>query len=197
MSPFRLIVDAPASAAANMATDEMLLLGQGTADSLPTLRFYTWLEPCVSIGYFQSVEAFAWGSQNAAQSIIRRITGGGAVQHGKDLTFSITATLPNPCIPSSVKDSYLKINEAVRVGLKPLYPMLDYADCRDVLSMRERQKDRICFEKPDCHDLLLKGKKILGASQRRIGNKFLHQSALYLDAPQETLIRACVIPRLW
>ncbi len=181
---FRLIVDQPASPSANMAIDEMLMLGQGRADSIPTLRFYTWSESCMSIGYFQSVKDFP------KQSVIRRITGGGSVQHGKDLTFSITATFPNDIIPSAVKDSYLKVNEAVRVGLKPLFPALDYADCRDVLSMRERQRDRVCFEKPDCHDLLLGGRKILGASQRRIGNKFLHQSALYLDGSKETLISA-------
>lgn len=167
-----------------MAIDEMLMLGQGRADSVPALRFYTWSESCMSIGYFQSVNDFA------KRAVIRRITGGGSVQHGNDLTFSITATFPNNIIPTGVKDSYLKVNEAVRVGLKPLYPALDYADCRDSLSMRERQRDRICFEKPDCHDLLLGGRKILGASQRRIGNKFLHQSALYLDAPKEILISA-------
>ncbi len=194
MSVFRLIVNAPLDARHNMAVDEALMLGQGDVGSRPTLRFYTWSENALSLGYFQSVQAFATSpsSDTRASSVVRRITGGGAVLHGRDLTFSITATLPQQTIPSAVKDSYLKINEAVRIGLQKLYPSIDYADCRDVLSMRERQKERVCFETPDCHDLLLNGKKILGASQRRIGNKFLHQSSLYLDYPHQHLIDSLV-----
>ncbi len=190
MSLFRLIVDTASSAQTNMATDEMLMLGQGRPDSIPTLRFYTWSENALSVGYFQSVEEFDRPGRDGSKpaSVVRRLTGGGVVRHGRDLTFSITATLPQAQIPSAVKDSYLKINEAVRIGIKNLYPSIDYADCRDVKSMRERQKDRVCFEKPDCHDLLLNGKKILGASQRRIGNKFLHQSSLTLDQPYPILI---------
>jgi lipoate-protein ligase A len=190
MNAFRLIVDAPSDARNNMAVDEALMLGQGRPESVPTLRFYTWSEDALSIGYFQSVREFDKPSRYGSKpsSVVRRLTGGGVVRHGHDLTFSITATMPNPLIPSAVKDSYLKINEAVRIGLKQIYPTLDYADCRDVKSMRERQKDRVCFEKPDCHDLLLNGKKILGASQRRIGNKFLHQSSLTADQPYPVLI---------
>ncbi len=190
MNAFRLILDTPSDARHNMAVDEALMLGQGKSESIPTLRFYTWSENALSIGYFQSVQDFDNRSRNGSRpsSVVRRLTGGGVVRHGQDLTFSLTLTMPHPQIPSAVKESYLKINEAVRVGLKKIYPSLDYADCRDVKSMRERQKDRICFEKPDCHDLLLNGKKILGASQRRIGSKFLHQSSLTLDQPYPVLI---------
>ncbi len=190
MSKFRLILDAPSDARHNMAVDEALMLGQGRPESIPTLRFYTWSENALSIGYFQSVDEFDKPGRDGAKpsSVVRRLTGGGVVRHGHDLTFSLAVTMPHPQIPSGVKDSYLRINEAVRIGLKKIYPALDYADCRDVKSMRERQKDRVCFEKPDCHDLLLSGKKILGASQRRIGNKFLHQSSLTLDQPYAVLI---------
>lgn len=190
MNEFRLILDAPSDARHNMAVDEALMLGQGRPESILTLRFYTWSENALSIGYFQSVQDFDTPKHDGSRpsSVVRRLTGGGVVRHGQDLTFSLTVTMPHPQIPSAVKESYLKINEAVRVGLKKIYPSLDYADCRDVKSMRERQKDRVCFEKPDCHDLLLNGKKILGASQRRIGNKFLHQSSLTLDQPYPRLI---------
>ncbi len=190
MNVFRLIKDTASDARHNMAVDEALMLGQGASESIPTLRFYTWSENALSVGYFQSVQEFNRPSRDGSKpsSVVRRLTGGGVVRHGHDLTFSLTVTMPHPQIPSAVKESYLKINEAVRIGLKKIYPALDYADCRDVKSMRERQKDRVCFEKPDCHDLLLNGKKILGASQRRIGNKFLHQSSLALDQPYPILI---------
>ncbi len=187
MPIFRLILDAPRPAAMNMALDELLAAEQRRASEPPALRFYRWDSPSVSAGYFQSVASvdryFQCGKKGMA--LVRRITGGGAVLHGKDLTFSLAMKNPNSFFPTDTKTSYLKINEALRAGLLPLFPKLDYADCRTAAPMGRAGKERVCFEAPSCYDLLLDGEKVVGASQRRLGAVILHQSSVFLTLPFE------------
>ncbi len=177
---FRLVLDCDHSATFNMAADEYLMEVQKTPEALPTLRVYSWERSAVSIGYFQNTQEVERRLQGKAfGAIVRRITGGGLVTHGKDLTFSLTMKNESTLLPTDVKMSYLKISEALRIGLKDLYPELDYADCKTLPSGRG-QGQRVCFEEPACYDLLIQGKKILGASQRRKEGVILHQSSLFL-----------------
>ena len=189
MNRFRLIIDPPRRAALNMAIDEALLSGKA-ADARPTLRFYGWETPSVTAGYFQKIEKVAahFDAEKKGIPVVRRLSGGGAVLHGQDLTFSLCLPVPNAYFPSDVKSSYLKINEAVRTGLKADIPDIDYADCRTVTPAATKKGERVCFEKPACYDLLLHGKKVLGASQRRIGGRLLHQATLFLDLDRDLLI---------
>ena len=120
-------------------------------------------------------------------SVVRRITGGGVVIHGQDLTFSLAVKSSNPFFSGVAKNSYLKVNEALRVGLKTLYPKIDYVDCKNIPSGRGGG-DRVCFETPTCYDLLLDGKKIVGASQRRKKGAILHQSSVFLEGDRRNLI---------
>jgi lipoate-protein ligase A len=182
-SPFRLILDPPREAAQNMALDEVLSRAQSETGAFPSLRFYGWDSPAVTVGYFEDVAKAAkrFQAKKNQLAVVRRLTGGGAVLHGKDLTFSLCLRLPSAHFPTDVKSSYLRINEAIRAGLKPAYPAIDFADCRTALSVSASQKERVCFESLSCYDLLSGGKKILGASQRRIGRTMLHQSTLFLE----------------
>ena len=182
----RLILDSAHSATFNMAADEFLMDRQSRPGSTPTLRVYFWRTPSVSIGYFQGIEKTA-RRLGGKMEIVRRITGGGLVQHGEDLTFSLVLRNQNPFLPADVKMSYLKINEALRQGLKEIYPELDYADCKTVPSGRG-SGERICFEKPSCYDLLIGGKKVVGASQRRKDGVILHQSTVFLNDSRKILI---------
>ncbi len=182
MQKLRLILDPPRPPALNMAVDEYLMQA-----GEPALRFYSWDRPSVSIGYFQSVADAA--KKFKGLPVVRRISGGGSVRHGEDLTFSLALPVDNPFFPTDVKSSYLRINEAVRTGLKDRYAALDYADCRTVPAGKRQGGERICFDAPACYDLLLSGKKVLGASQRRIGKDLLHQSALFLSGERAELIR--------
>ena len=175
-----------------MAIDEMLMLSEAGQGTLPVLRFYGWEEPSITAGYFQKVEHVAkkFDAYKKGIPVTRRLSGGGAVLHGEDLTFSLCLPLPSPYFPTDVKSSYLKINEAVRAGLKADYPEIDYADCRTVPSEKSQSKERICFDSPACYDLLWNGRKILGSSQRRIGGHLLHQATLFLNADKEFLTRS-------
>lgn len=173
-----------------MAIDETLFESLALdPERRPILRFYTWEKPAVTAGVFQDVSELARRLRRKAKSIevIRRLTGGGMVLHGKDLTFSLVMKVSDPLIRGDVKASYLKINEALLAGLKDLFEELDFADCRTVVPSGRGKKDRICFEKPTCYDVLKRGQKVVGASQRRTHGVLLHQSTVFLERPAEEL----------
>lgn len=184
-SVFRLIPSQRHSASLNMAIDEILMDSQNSTgvQNIPALRFYSWAQPAASAGYFQNIEDLArrLDFRKARLEVVRRLTGGGLVLHGADLTFSLTMRIPQPLIAGSVKDSYLKINEALLTGLRAFYTGLDFADCKTVPSGRGGGRERICFEAPSCYDLLWNSKKVVGASQRRKNGVLLHQSSVFLD----------------
>lgn len=176
----RVIFDGPGDAARNMAVDESLFETQKKPDALPTLRFYTWNRPAVTIGYFQSFE------EVAERPAVRRLTGGGSVLHGRDLTFSFTARYPSAWAAAEPKTSYLKLHDIIRRELLPSYQALDFADCASLPSARARG-GRACFENASCYDLLLGTQKIVGASQRRSCGALLHQCSILLGEEPRSL----------
>jgi lipoate-protein ligase A len=171
-----------------MAIDEYLMTGGADPDKAPILRFYAWEADAYTIGYFQRVDEVIkkYGLDSAGIQVVRRLTGGGLVRHRKDLTFSLVIGHPNRFFPGDTKSSYLKINEALMAGLKTVYPELDFADCKTI-PLGRGGKERVCFESPACYDLLYKGKKVVGASQRRSGGAILHQSTVFLDKDHKIL----------
>lgn len=89
---WRLILDRKHRAAYNMAADEIMLKSYADGSSLPTLRLYGWQKPAISIGYFQGLEKSKSDQdycRNLDIEIVRRPTGGRAVVHGADITFSV------------------------------------------------------------------------------------------------------------
>ena len=184
----RLILDTARRPTLNMAIDEFLMESQKDSASLPTLRLYQWEAPAYSIGYFQSVEEVKRRFQCVEKKIpvVRRMTGGGTVPHRDDLTLSLALKESTAPFLKELKASYLRVNEAIREGLAANYSGLDYADCRSVPSGRAG-KSLACFDKASCYDLLLGGKKVVGASQRRQGGVILHQSSIFLQGDPKIL----------
>ena len=192
MLPCRLFVDPPADGAWNMAVDEALL--DDAADSgLATLRFYQWREPTLSLGYFQRYaerESHA-ASRNAA--IVRRLSGGGALLHDRELTYSL-------CLPASHSMSrqsaqlygivHSTVIEAFTVKSVPARLYNDVA-IRGTPSERRR---RISLLRPpqsrrrraaSAGDSVNKGDsaiKIVGSAQRRRRGAVLQHGAVLLDA---------------
>jgi lipoate-protein ligase A len=184
----RLILDPPRPALLNMAIDETLAESQKNPKSAPVLRLYFWEKPAYSIGYFQDAAQISnrFGCAKKKIPVVKRMTGGGAVFHDKDLTFSLCLRLPSPWIPRDTKSSYLKINEALRESFRKSHPKVEFADCKTIPSGRAKG-ERICFESPACYDLLLDGKKIVGASQRRQGDVMLYQSTVFFEEARGNL----------
>src|SRR2546430_8778970 len=87
---WRLLLDPPAEGAWNMAVDEVLLEGVAAGSSPPTLRFYTWTPACLSLGYFQPFSVVnVEGCRGLGIDIVRRPTGGRAILHDRELTYSV------------------------------------------------------------------------------------------------------------
>src|SRR5262245_3748574 len=95
MDRLRLLIDPPASGAWNMAVDEALLETAAT-EGLPTLRFYEWERPTLSLGYFQSAADRVHHAASRECPVVRRASGGGAIVHDRELTYSIAVPQANP-----------------------------------------------------------------------------------------------------
>ena len=165
----RLILDSKLSAFKNMAIDESLLRH---AES-PVLRIYEWEQACVSLGYFQKASLAPAGTP-----FVRRYTGGGLVEHGNDLTYTLVLPADHPLTLAGTLPSYRAIHEAVA-------STLEAAGIACHLATTQPKKDHAsCFLKPVPADVLdSQGKKLAGAAQRRTRQGCLHQGSILLSGP--------------
>jgi len=177
----------PHSAALNMAIDEILL----RQAERPALRVYRWSEPAVSFGYFEKVstaEAIA-----AGRAAVRRWTGGGIVEHGEDLTYTLFIPQGHPFLRHAASETYRQIHETIA-------GFLVGAGMRaEVLSASHASVSRACFASPVQHDLVADGIKVAGAAQRRTRWGLLHQGSirapLFREGECENLAEAfCASP---
>lgn len=152
----------------NMAIDEAIL--RSTHE--PILRFYNWATPCVSLGYFQSFQEISARFPN--QILVRRWTGGGAVEHGSDLTFSLIVPRGHALAQLRPSESYLRIHQILIKAMQ--LPAAKLVCEPNALSGES------CFESPVAGDILLDGKKICGGAQRRSRYGLLHQGSLLTHA---------------
>src|SRR5438270_12358260 len=91
---WRLLLDTSAAGAWNMAVDEVLLDGVAAGATPPTLRFYQWAPPCLSLGYFQPFDVVNLeGCRRLGVEVVRRPTGGRAILHDRELTYSVALPL--------------------------------------------------------------------------------------------------------
>ena len=177
---WRLIKTGQDSAAMNMAIDEAMLLTQ--EDSFqPTLRFYDWLQSAFSFGYFQRISEEVDVAACAAQGIeiVRRMTGGGTVVHGRDVTYTIIVPHGSGGLPKDISAAYCAISDCLINGLQ----RLDIDVTHQVEKPTMGDVPNICLTNPAQYDTLLNGKKIAGVSQRRNRTGVMYQGYIALDLP--------------
>lgn len=183
--PLRVIRDGLAPAAWNMAVDEALL----HAATTPTLRLYGWRPHAVSLGWFQRHADFADLPPDV--DVVRRLTGGGAICHGDELTFSLA--LDADALPREVAASYALLHDAAIVALR----RVGVASRRLVggHAAAARPRERWCFAEPGDGDLVTDDGKLLGSAQRRLRSpreRVLHHGSLPLRRPELTPFVAAV-----
>lgn len=150
-----------------MALDELLL----RKASCPTLRIYRWSAPCVTFGYFQKFTEVR--SAHPILPVIRRRTGGGMVEHGNDLTFSLMIPRENKVARISPSLFYKKLHHALATLLRQTAKKeIRLAGEEEILSGPS------CFSAPAQDDLLCQGRKILGGAQCRSAGALLYQGSL-------------------
>ena len=155
-------------AAMNMAIDEALL---ETTQS-PALRFYGWQQPSISFGYFGRFADVA--DEQSRRDIVRRWTGGGIVFHGDDLTYSLVLPSDIAARFRSSRIIYSEVHAAIRQTLGSNSAVA-------LASAAAPKISEACFANPVEADVLLDGRKIAGAAQRRTRAGLLHQGSIQCD----------------
>jgi len=180
----------------NMAVDEELLARAQAGEAVPVLRFYEWDPPAVSLGRFQRIESAvnADACRRHGFDIVRRITGGRAVLHHQELTYSITARADNPLFPSTVLGTYKVIATGLLAGLKNLGIAAEMVSRggRHAALVEKKPKDQACFSSPSWYELLVSNKKLVGSAQRRMRGAFLQHGSILIDYDPQ--LEAEVIP---
>jgi len=168
----------PRSTAMNMAIDEALL----EAARVPSIRFYRWKSPALSFGYFGR---FADVAEYAIErDLVRRWTGGGIVFHGEDLTYSVIVPADDAAFAKSSNSIYEIVHRALRNVLATNGGRVELAAIgRDAVLRRPRTAQRavpsnVCFANPVSADVMVNGRKVAGAAQRRTRRGLLHQGSI-------------------
>ena len=156
----------------NMALDEVLL---GSAGDTAILRLYDWSEPTVSCGYFEPSASARCAAHG--RTVVRRWTGGGIVEHGEDLTYSLCVPRSCPFTALRSAESYRRIHAAVATALSRCGVSAEHHNFPEAAPPSAGEFNA-CFERPVLHDLVAGGRKIAGGAQRRNRTGLLHQGSI-------------------
>jgi lipoate-protein ligase A len=199
--PIRVLVDGPVDPAWNMAVDDALLhLRQSGAIDGTWVRLFGWSPPAVSIGRLQSpeeeldLEALA----AAGVAVVRRSTGGKAVYHSNELTYSLVGAVPDATWGENLHETYRRATRVIADALAHLGVATTLAPGRPrrsrpiatgagVASEEAPQMSAACFAVAFGHELVHEGRKICGSAQRRLTRAFLQHGSLLLGPEQARL----------
>ncbi|HNW27624.1 MAG TPA: lipoate--protein ligase family protein [Spirochaetota bacterium] len=186
----RLIPHAPRSGPENMALDEYLVSWHRRTGR-PVFRLYAWNPPAISLGRYQKIECVDRDACRAdGVDIVRRITGGSAIFHDRELTYSLVCTADDlNQRPTTIPEYYEIINRFLIVfyrwlGFRAIYAK-DSADARAGAG----QHAAFCFSSNEKYDIMINGKKIGGNAQRRIGKVVLQHGSIPLFIDRERIAR--------
>jgi lipoate-protein ligase A len=165
------------SAAMNMAIDQALL----ESAAAPSIRFYRWESPALSFGYFGRFAAVA--DKASERDLVRRWTGGGIVFHGEDLTYSIVIPASDPVFGESSMSIYENVHRALGKVLLEAGQRATVAGVDDPGSgINVAGYNGLCFANPVRADVIIDGRKVAGAAQRRTRAGLLQQGSVqYVD----------------
>ncbi|MDX2104909.1 MAG: lipoate--protein ligase family protein [Candidatus Melainabacteria bacterium] len=178
---FRLLQYQVFDAATNMALDEAILESHRKGLVPPTLRFYGWAPPAVSIGYSQKMDPDTIERiKSEGFDVVRRLTGGRAVLHFAELTYSFIAS--PPVLSEQLNEAYRQICNGLILGLKHLGVEADLGK-----SNKQYKDFSDCFMATTQADLQVNSKKMVGSAQLRRQGAVLQHGSILLDQPQNLL----------
>jgi len=187
---WRLLVDAPADGAWNMAVDEILLDGVAAGAAPPTLRFYEWMPACLSLGYFQPFDVVDTdGCRRLGVDVVRRPTGGRAILHDRELTYSVALPASLLGHDGGVLPSYYRLSLALQDGLRRLGVPATLAP--QSAARGPVAHGPVCFDRPSAHEILLQGRKLVGSAQMRRGGGILQHGSILVE-PRIDKLTACL-----
>jgi lipoate-protein ligase A len=173
-----------------MALDEAILVAHSEGLVPPTVRFYGWNPAALSIGYFQKVSEVDFPAlRSKGIGFVRRPTGGRAVLHDREVTYSIVVSESHPRMPSSVNESYRVLSMGLVEGFRNLGLR---ADMVSLAAEEEKEKymslgSAACFDSPSWYELVVEGRKITGSAQTRQRGVILQHGSILLDLDEDLL----------
>jgi len=177
---WRLLNTGEADGATNMATDEAILRAVAAGLVPPTLRFYAWQPACLSLGQAQSLaDVDEPACQARGYHVVRRPTGGRAILHTDELTYSVTAPEDEPRVAGGIVESYRQLSEGLLAGLRELGVPGSEAHHPDAANPRA-EVNPVCFQVPSTYEITVGGKKLVGSAQVRREGVVLQHGALPL-----------------
>jgi lipoate-protein ligase A len=175
----RVLQDAPLDGAVNMARDEALLSRVGRHESPPTLRLYQWNQPTISLGYFQRHADYeSLPVPVAGLSVVRRLTGGGAILHDLELTYSLVLPAGHPLLSDGPNELYVLAHDAVIAALESFG--VTAARCGRTDDSTPTRGPFFCFERRHSYDVLIGQEKVAGSAQRRTHDALLQHGSVIL-----------------
>jgi lipoate-protein ligase A len=164
-----------------MAADEAILEHSHRGDSPTTLRLYAWDPPCLSLGYAQSfkdvdmerVKSHGW-------EVVRRATGGRAILHTDELTYSVTGSAEDPTLVGGVLESYNRLAQALLYAVHGLGLPVEIKEHFPAGESNPNNLNPICFEVPSTYEITVQGKKLIGSAQARKREGVLQHGSLPL-----------------
>ena len=177
---WRLLCDPPLPGEKNMARDLDILKEVSSGEAPPTLRLYGWAPPALSLGRFQKAEEVVnrEACRRLGVDLVRRPTGGRAVLHHRELTYSIVVSESHPLIPGGVPEAYLLINR----GILAAFALLNIeASLASAAKRGVGPSPGSCFDTASAYEVQVKGKKVVGSAQVRRDGALLQHGAILME----------------
>jgi lipoate-protein ligase A len=194
---WRLILSGPSDGARNMAVDDAIMRARAEGLAPPTLRLYRWQPPAVSLGRFQALDerVDVQAIRRRGYGLVRRPTGGRAILHSDELTYSVVVCESDIEGGAALMTSYREISRGIEAGLSYLGIDAALGPKRDDGSPREAALPTICFAKAARCDLVAKGRKVVGSAQTRSRGVILQHGSIPLSIDLDDLLAVLPGPR--
>lgn len=179
VAEWRLLLERePRTGVWNMALDEAIVDAVAAGASLPTLRFYQWAPPALSLGKRQPLDDVDFARcREAGVDVVRRATGGFAILHTDELTYSIAVKPDDPRAEGAILDAYRKLSQGLLAGLRLLGAP---AQMNPVVPGGVHNASAACFEVPSAYEIVVGERKLIGSAQTRSGGRVLQHGSLPL-----------------
>ncbi len=172
----------------NMAIDEAITISVMKGKSPTTLRIYGWLNPSISIGAFQKIKDINLTHCNKMNiPIVRRPTGGRAILHENELTYSFSSNTSNNIFSNSLLENYRQIGNTFCYAFGILG--IDAIMSNKRLKRNVLIKNPLCFQSTSYGEITVNGKKIIGSAQMRYKNSLLQQGSIPFSIDRNNLLK--------
>jgi lipoate-protein ligase A len=194
--PWRFLNTGSGEAAMNMALDEAMLLLHEAGETPPTLRVYGWQAPTLSLGYAQhsAKEVNLDACRHYGVTVVRRPTGGRAVLHDDEVTYSVVMPLTLVDGAQTLTEHYRRIGLALSAALRQVGVPVHLARPQRPATTRHTPTSPACFAALSRYELSVNGKKLVGSAQKRAQHALLQHGSIPLTLDRQRLFHCLHVP---